>query len=188
VTTPEITGIVSAAIAGAGAIISGLSLWRAHVQANRASQQARFAATQADNARASATRANDIATGQAETNLRQAISAARQQLEAAGIALSSFGVEYPNPNALQKEHKKTLQLAFNNSIENYLNSYEDACGKYIDGKIDQTRFRKIYNDEVRNLCEQEAYRNLMHPSDISHYKAIWAVYRRWHDLENQPHA
>ena len=37
------------------------------------------------------------------------------------------------------------QKALNSGIESLLNQYDDACAKYIDGKIDKHRFKKTYN-------------------------------------------
>ena len=37
------------------------------------------------------------------------------------------------------------------ALENNVNAYEEACAKYLDGKIDKVRFRKTYTLELRRL-------------------------------------
>lgn len=41
------------------------------------------------------------------------------------------------------------------AICNYLNTFETACAKYLDNKIDKKRFKKEYKKSVDNLFEDE---------------------------------
>lgn len=68
-------------------------------------------------------------------------------------------------------------------MESYLNAYEDACGKYLDKKIDEVRFKKSYISEIKNICEKELYNAFMQPESTSKYTAIWKVYKEWNNLE-----
>jgi len=80
-------------------------------------------------------------------------------------------------NTLEAQ-KKVLDSA----IENNINSYEDACSKYIDGKIDKIRFKKTYNTEIRQLVERKNLENYFNPITSS-YKAVLKVYDEWNNLE-----
>ncbi|MDP4273086.1 MAG: hypothetical protein Q8907_02290 [Bacteroidota bacterium] len=81
-------------------------------------------------------------------------------------------------NRMIELYEKQLDLA----IENNLNAYEEASAKYIDKKVDKTRFMKLYKTEIRQLVEDE---NLKKYFDgvSSQYKAILKLYREWEDLE-----
>lgn len=67
------------------------------------------------------------------------------------------------------------------SIEELLNSYEEACAKYIDKKIDTKRFKKMYSDEIKNLVECEELKKYFQFG--SKYEAIKKVYNDWFNLE-----
>ena len=71
------------------------------------------------------------------------------------------------------------------AVEILLNSYELACGMYLDGKLDQDRFKRQYYLEVRRLMEDAGgeYESRL-GKDISPYKAFRKVYRLWTDPED----
>ncbi len=135
----------------------------------------------------SSKRANEIAIGQAETGLREQISIARQRMEDMGIEIQKFlkGRNREQLSPDENNYLSFLERTWNSSVENYLNAYEDACGKYIDGKIDRTRFKKMYIEEIRNICDpnRESYKKHMHPKATSKFEAIWKVYEEWHRHE-----
>ena len=81
-----------------------------------------------------------------------------------------------------------LVACYDKAVEQHLNSYEDACAKYLDRKIDTQRFKKSYTTEIRDLCEKTrgTIHKLLHPDTTSNYKAIWAVYKEWNNLEANP--
>lgn len=153
---------------------------------------ARRAESASARAKADAERANDIATGQAETQLRAAITASQQPvlLYAKEIAAILKGRKSEDLQPDEKSVYDVAKASFDTAVEQQLNTYEDACAKYRDNKIDKRRFKQIYVSEIRNLAESRApsMRNLMHPRDTSRYKAIWAVYDEWNDLEANPGA
>ena len=39
--------------------------------------------------------------------------------------------------------------AVNLAIEDIANAYEEACAKYLDGKVDKKRFKKIYHNDIK---------------------------------------
>lgn len=125
-----------------------------------------------------------IAMGQAETGLRASIRLTRQAVRDLTIRIGEV-LDGANPNKLTAEQRRRLQpldKAFREAVEDNLNAYEDACAKYRDKKIDRVRFKKMYIDEIRNLCiEKEGpIHDLMHPEGASKFQAIWKVYREWH--------
>lgn len=68
------------------------------------------------------------AQGAFETQIRSLISDATKEI-------THYAVE------LQRDPKNPiLQQAYFAAEEQYRNAYEEACGKYIDGKIDKIRF------------------------------------------------
>ena len=72
--------------------------------------------------------------------------------------------------------------------EGYLNAYDKACAAYRDNKVDKSRFKKDYHDEINNLVagvNADSFRALLQPKGVK-YRAIWAVYDEWFDLENKP--
>lgn len=141
----------------------------------------------AKKAKDSEKRANDIVIGQSETALRVAISNARQRIEESTykIVELSQGKKPDKLTANEKRKLEALEKALSAVVEDYLNAYEDACGKYIDNKIDKDRFKKFYIKEIENLCkpEVELYAIHMHPRETSKYEAIWKAYREWHRHE-----
>ena len=84
--------------------------------------------------------------------------------------------------AQDKRRLEILEKAFRSAVEDNLNAYEDACAKYVDGKIDKERFKKSYISEVQRLCAEKTsvITDLMHPDTTSKFQAIWKVYREWH--------
>lgn len=164
---------ISAAIAFFSLLVTIYFSWRAYQHSNKAKD--------------SEIRANNIAIGQSETSLREAISNARQRVEEATYKIEDLLLGR-DPNILSQTEQSRLTILSktrNASIENYLNSYEDACGKYIDNKIDKERFRKSYISEVANLCRADvvSYARFMHPKATSKYEAIWKVFDEWHRHE-----
>lgn len=135
----------------------------------------------------SSKKANEIAIGQAETALREQISIARQRMEDIGLEIQKFlkGRDRAQLSTEEDNYLSFLEKTWNSSVENYLNAYEDACGKYIDGKIDRIRFKKIYIEEIRNICDpkRNSYKGHMHPKATSKFEAIWKVYEEWHRHE-----
>lgn len=87
--------------------------------------------------------------------------------------------------SLTPVEEKMIELytkQFNLSIENNINAYEEACSKYIDGKVDKKRFKKLYKTEIRKLVEHKDLSNYF-DALRSEFKAILKVYNEWVNLE-----
>lgn len=67
-------------------------------------------------------------------------------------------------------------------LEDCLNAFDEACTKYIDGKIDKTRFKKTYFDEIRQLVENKAF-NDKYSGPQTKYEATVKVYKEWKNRE-----
>lgn len=84
----------------------------------------------------------------------------------------------PNEN-IQVELKNSLMK---HTLQEILNSYEVACMKYLDDKIDKERFKKTYIKEITELFKTVAYNNLLNATNS--YQAIKKVNQEWNNLEN----
>ncbi len=172
---------VMALIAGIAALISLVALLFTIHYSRQAKKDASEANKQAEVA-------NSIAVGQAENELRRDITNARNQYEARCERAEDI-TQGKLPNELSDSEKKKLKPILQrmySSLEDYLNTYENACSKYVDKKIDVNRFKKSYVSEIRNLFEppDNAFKKYLHPEGTSRYKALWKVYKEWNDLEN----
>ena len=68
------------------------------------------------------------------------------------------------------------------AIETMLNVYDEACAKYLDGKVDKERFRRSYHKSIRHLVESGEFENQFN-TPCSSYKCILRVYDKWFNLE-----
>lgn len=71
-----------------------------------------------------------ISQGQIELEIHQMISQTKRDV--LDIALK-----------IQGNQTGIVQQAFETAREMNLNAYEEACSKYLDGKVDKERFKKI---------------------------------------------
>lgn len=104
--------------------------------------------------------------GGLETQLRCAIDTAKSELHR---CTASLAVDYQD---------EILQKCYYSAEESYRNAYEDACAKYLDGKVDKRRFKRIYKREIHNLVTDRDQRQY-YPDKNSQYSATMAVYREW---------
>jgi len=68
------------------------------------------------------------------------------------------------------------------TLQEILNSYEVACMKYLDKKIDTKRFKKTYYQEIRQIFENDSYKVLLDKKHSFH--ALKKVTEEWNNLEN----
>ncbi len=173
---------ISAFVAAVSAIVS---FYYAHKAHHSNLEAAKNASTANEHAR----RANAIAIGQAENELRRDITAVRIRFEDICSAAEEItqGRSPDQLSEVEKARLKPIILRQKSACEDYLNAYENASTKYLDNKIDTTRFEKSYASEIRNLFEPStnAFSSYLHPEGVSRFKAIWKVYKKWNDLENR---
>lgn len=107
-------------------------------------------------------------TGQAqlEIQLRELINVASREIAHYGLELE----KNPTSNILIK--------SFETAEEQFRNAYEEACSKYLDGKLDKERFEKMYFIEIQNLVTNEDQKK-HYDATQSHYRCTLAVYNQW---------
>lgn len=106
------------------------------------------------------------AQGAIETQIRSAIFDANKEMLHCAMEVEK------NPTS------KVAQQAYFAAEEMYRNAYEDACGKYNDGKIDQERFEKMYKQEIYKLVndpDQSKY----YATNQTPYATTVSVYKKW---------
>lgn len=106
--------------------------------------------------------------GQSELSIREMITSSRNRISDILLNSSSENNQYT---------KQLIKVA----IEELLNSYEEACTKYLDSKVDKKRFKKTYFDEIKNIVETDEFKEYFKFG--SKYDAIKKVYNKWFDLE-----
>ncbi|MEG0237829.1 hypothetical protein [Cetobacterium sp.] len=83
-----------------------------------------------------------------------------------------------------KNDKKIKILIMESLIENELNTYEEACNKYLDNKIDKKRFRKSYLNEIQALFNAQSTKGKL-TDYTSKYNAIRKVNEEWNNLKKR---
>ena len=118
-----------------------------------------------------------IANGTIELQIRNMISDSRRHLTSCIHELVAL-----KKNNENQELTENVQAIYESAKQDYLNSYEEACSKYLDNKVDKTRFKKTYSIEIRNIVEKEPFKSVF-DSFSSTYTAIKKVYEEWNNLE-----
>ena len=118
-------------------------------------------------------RTNELSEIQAKTGQGQLEIQLRELINAASHEITYYGVE------LEKNPTSNILIrSFESAEEQYRNAYEEACSKYLDGKIDKERFEKMYLIEIQNLVtniDQKRH----YDATQSHYRCTLAVYNQW---------
>lgn len=115
--------------------------------------------------------ANEMQKGQIEMQIREMISTARSRYQDKVIQLKDDKDNQINSALLKSAH------------EDFLNSYDEACAKYLDSKVDTQRFKKLYHDEIRQLVTDSANAD-MYREPQTRFRATVKVYNEWNNLEN----
>ena len=103
-----------------------------------------------------------LSNGNLEIQLREMISSSRRFLSS---CIHNMAVAKINPDMEKNEElqKKVGQLV-DDAFQDYVNSYEEACMKYIDNKVDKNRFKKTYKVEITNLVSK--YEDMFGPASV----------------------
>ncbi|MDO5306523.1 MAG: hypothetical protein Q4E83_02045 [bacterium] len=115
-------------------------------------------------------KSSDMQAGSIEMEIRTMITNAKNRFADLGLQLEN------NPNS------ETLKKAVNSALEEVCNAYNEACAKYLDGKVDKRRFKKNYINEIKNIVTAESTKNKFIPPQTN-YHATVSVYNKWHNLE-----
>lgn len=177
--------LVVSLLALAVTVIIGLLSHQAQKRTEKSAARANEIAEHANNL---AAQANIQSSGDAETAMRSAINAEWQKFNDLKGEMDAVVDGRPESKwtADEKRKIKSLDNRMRFAIEIVLNSYESACGRYLDpGKCDKVRFKKHFHDDIRKLvkCETALIAEVLKPGPTSNYQAIMKVYDEWHNLE-----
>ena len=152
--------------------------------ANNLAQQANQFSHQANSL---AEKANTLAAGDAETAMMESIRSAWEQVDRIRGELDQIlhGRSKSKLSAEETRRIAGMENGLRFAIERVCDSYEAACGRYLDGKCDKERFRKLFFDSIRQLVQNdtETFKQVLKPGPASKYGAILKVYTEWHHLE-----
>ena len=115
-------------------------------------------------------RCNKLVQGQVEMQIRERITNAR-------IRYEDLIIQYQKD--LQSELIKDV---YESTKEEFLNAYDEACQKYLDGKVDKERFRKSYFTEIQDIVKNKSFKS-RYDTQSTPYKATLKVYEEWFNLE-----
>jgi hypothetical protein len=155
------------------AVAALLSLWALYI-----SKQSIKKADQAGAKAEEATRkAQLISEGTIELYLNEVISNARSRQSQVLIATLN---DLPG-----SEKAKQIMGLLDESLEDFLNSIEEACSKYLDSKIDKGRFKAAYLYQIKNVMEKGSRSRTMVDERVNRFLSIETVYAEWFP-ENTP--
>lgn len=126
-------------------------------------------------------KANEIALGNIELYIRERISATRERINSISLSMGSI-LSKRQKTADEKRMLEFYEKAFLEAVEDNINAYEDACAKYLDKKIDQRRFERMFRVEIRQLVEHQDYKKYF-DTITSKYECILKVYNKWEKVE-----
>lgn len=126
----------------------------------------------------------NIQFGMFELSLRQAIENANAKIGEIGLTMGPLKAKVDSGKGTEEEISTLTfyHASLDAAIQAMLNTYDDACSKYIDGKVDKDRFRKSYHIEIRNILERAELKKYFDPH-TSRYKPILKVYNEWENHE-----
>jgi len=102
---------------------------------------------------------NSMVMGQLEIMINQSISDIKIALIDSQKVMTPL-LAKQETDKLSLIEEKELEIhgsMLETAIENNLNSYESACTKYIDKKVDIERFKRTIHTEIKRLVENEDY-------------------------------
>ena len=115
-------------------------------------------------------KSNSLTKGQVEMQIRDMISSAKWRYADLGIQLS------------KDNQNQTLIASTKAALEDVANAYDEACMKYLDGKVDKARFKRAYINEIKNWVESDAVKD-KYVMPQSKFHATVKVYNEWYNLE-----
>lgn len=125
-----------------------------------------------------------LQNGMAESQITQSIENAKSKINEISMTMVPF-VSKEKSQTITKEEENALALYrknLNAAVQTLINTYDSACSKYMDGKVDKDRFKKTYKNEIRKLVENDEFEGYFNPLTSS-YKPILNAYSEWEHLE-----
>ncbi|HEK0687115.1 hypothetical protein I4598_11720 [Proteus mirabilis] len=108
-------------------------------------------------AQENASEALKLQYGAIELQIRTGITSARNTINNLAPTLTPY-LAKKQAGTLSVEDSYSLGLlykAYDSCIEDLLNQYDEACKKYIDGKVDRAMFKDIYIHEIKNITSSQ---------------------------------
>ena len=115
-------------------------------------------------------RYNKLVQGQVEMQIRERITNAR-------IRYEDLTIQYN-----EELNNDLIISVFESAKEEFLNSYDEACQKYLDKKVYKERFKKSYFVEIQSIVKNDNFKE-KYDSQSTDYKATVKVYNEWFNLE-----
>ena len=91
-------------------------------------------------------RYNKLVQGQVEMQIRERITNAR-------IRYEDLTIQYN-----EELNNDLIISVFESAKEEFLNSYDEACQKYLDKKVDKERFKKSYFVEIQSIVKNDNFK------------------------------
>jgi hypothetical protein len=126
-------------------------------------------------------RSNAVAHGMIELEVSGMISKSQERVEDLSIQMNPL-LSVAEKSEEQKKQLEVLVRVFKSAVENNINAYEQACAKYLDGKIDRKRFKKTYQRSLRQIVQNPQHESHF-KEPTSTYYAILKVYKEWENTE-----
>lgn len=80
-------------------------------------------------------------------------------------------------------YKVKLQM-YNSVLQDYLNTFEEACCKYIDRKVSRKRFKSNYKYSIKEICTSGLFDDKLNSKDNT-YINILTLYNKWYRRKYQ---
>ena len=113
---------------------------------------------------------NKLVQAQVEMQIRERITYARTRYEDLII------------NHNKELNDELIKMVYESTKEEFLNAYDEACQKYLDGKVDKEWFKKSYFIEIQSIVKSVDFKQ-KYDTQSTPYKATVKVYNEWFDLE-----
>jgi len=130
-----------------------------------------------------AARQTVLEEGKSEWELFKAITESRLNFESNSVKAVELKCNLSlNPNidkAKLPELDHICSSLVKSSLENYFNAYEEACTKYLDNKIDKSRFEISYKKDIESLIKNHT----TYFGADTRYHAIVRVHQKWTNPE-----
>lgn len=131
-------------------------------------------------------RNRQLSDASVELEIRTLIRESRKNLNEISVPLLVLQKKKNNKTISDDEEiqLEAITMQYEVTKEELLNSYEEACFKYIDNKIDKERFKKTYIKEIKQIVENENFKKYLDTIN-SPYSGIKKVYEEWSNLEKR---
>jgi len=98
--------------------------------------------------------------------------------------ISNARVRYEDLTLQHKQNldDKIIESVFDSAKEEFSNAYDEACQKYLDKKVDKTRFKKSYTNEIKSIVDNPAFA-AQYKGPQTRFQATVKVYNEWFTLE-----